>query len=724
MSEHALTRRGFLASAAAVGALAATSGLTGCASVPPAAPVEARAVHTYCGGRYSTCGLTAYVTDGKLGKLIGDGSNPNSTGKLDAVAYGYPQTAYAKNRIASPLKASGNGSFSPISWNDAYAEIADKIASITGESGGQAIACVYGANPTAAWYAPRLMGALGSANVYDFDEACNLSTISGCTQVVGGTWTSDIDHCEAVMVLGAGYEDETLPGRIAQLSAARERGASVIMVGARMGAEARLASQWVFARPGTELALLLAMSNVLVRNGRYDQAFVASQVEGFEQWVSYVSTCTPDWAEDVCGVDSATIEMLANTLANAAPAASVELPMLSTFAWNRSNSGETARAAAAFNALLGCYNQAGGACLFGEPSLQPADAKLFPAAKRAGAAYGSDEYPLAAGGSLAALFDGMQKRAVKGLIVYGANPVGVAQNPAALAKCAENLELLVVIDVQMSETAQIADYVLPDCSYLERFDLPAVIPGANPAVCSREQVLDPQVADARPCGDIFSQLAEACGKGDLFPYGIRELAQAQLDSVGLSLEALSIAGTASVPGTALEFGKLPARWNTPSGKIQLASKQCVAAGLPAVPEWVPPTAAASDGKFVLVAGKQAVQRFTDTLGAAPLMDIAKEYGLERAWISAADALKLGVKDGDQVEISNGQHTGRVAAKVTKRIAPGCVYLPDHYGSTVRDLQDASGMGLRPVGFAEFAVEPGYGGTCAGEAVVTVRKVGE
>ena len=85
--------------------------------------------------------------------------------------------------------------------------------------------------------------------------------------------------------------------------------------------------------------------------------------------------------------------------------------------------------------------------------------------------------------------------------------------------------------------------------------------------------------------------------------------------------------------------------------------------------------------------------------------------------------ELGISDGDTVEVSNEQHTGKVQVKVTQRINPDALYMPSHYGCSSKEEKTAYGVGLRQMDYVPFRIEPGYGGICSQEAVVTVKKVG-
>ena len=97
--------------------------------------------------------------------------------------------------------------------------------------------------------------------------------------------------------------------------------------------------------------------------------------------------------------------------------------------------------------------------------------------------------------------------------------------------------------------------------------------------------------------------------------------------------------------------------------------------------------------------------------------------LDAQQMNAQRAEELGISDGDTVEVSNEQHTGKVQVKVTQRINPDALYMPSHYGCSSKEEKTAYGVGLRQMDYVPFRIEPGYGGICSQEAVVTVKKVG-
>ncbi len=732
MSENAITRRSFLAGSAGVAALAATTGYVSFGAWEQAhadstaGSGETKTVHSLCNACSTKCGFTAYVVDGRLTKLIGDDDHPYAKGKLCARGYGYSQIAYSKDRLTDPLKKNDKGQFEAISWEQAYGEIAEKLKGILGSSGPEAIAMVHDPRPSGKYYTKRFMNALGSANVYTHGAACNLSKESGMTQVIGtGGYASDVANSKMTMFIGRSYADAIRPSSVMELQKAHENGANIVIVDPRCNNSRVFADQWVPINPGTDLALVLAMSNVLVTRGLYDDAYIAANTVGFEEWAKALVDFTPHWAEGITGIPATTIESLATQFAAAAPAASIEPSWRGAFGCSYQNSGETARAICLFNTLLGCWNQKGGALLTpGSSAGKLTDERFADPKKPEAKIVGSKEYPLALSGMGSNVYAAQQAKegAIKAMFFYNSNMAAGYSNTAYLSEALSNLELCVAIDVQMSETAMLADYVLPDTSYLERLELPEFIGDVVPAVALRDQVIDKVHPNTKPVDQIFSELAEACGVGQYFKFGVEELADAQLKSVGLSLEALQAAGTAHFPEKAFVYGSTP-KWKTPTEKIQFTSEACAAAGLSPYPVWVELAVMPLGNELRLIGGKQAIHSHTQTANIEDLMQITKDYDLTRVWLNTDMANRLGIKDGDEVEVSNDQHKGRCRVKVTQRMNPTALYMPSHYGCSSPDQHTAYNVGLRQMDYVPFHLEPAYGATMSQEAIVNVKKVG-
>ena len=600
---------------------------------------------------------------------------------------------------------------------------------IIAEAGPEALAIIQDPRPSGKYYSKRFMNALGSPNVYTHAAACNLSKESGIQEATGAqNFSVDFPNTKMVVFIGRSYGDGIRPSSVKSLAGAAEGGARVVIVDPRLNNSIAFADEWVPINPGTDLALILAMSNVLINRDLYDAEYVAANSVGFDEWASAIAGYTPEWAEGICDVPADTIVEIAESLAAAAPACAIEPSWRAAFGCAYQNSFETARAVCAVNALLGCWGQKGGALITSSPKVGDVDPVKFPevpkpAAKRLGDA----EYPLALSSMGTNLYvaEMAKEGKVKGLFFYNSNMAAGYSNPAQLAEDFANLDLMVVVDVQMSETAMLADYVLPECSYLERRELPEFVGGRVPVVSLRDQVLEVIHPNTRPADVIFTQLAEACGVGQYFTFTVDELADAQLRSVGTSLDELRQVGTISFPEKAYAYGKVP-EWKTPTGKIQFTSEACEAAGLSACPVWVEPQVMPNEtvGEFRLIGGKQAIHTHTQTANCEPLMDITKSYGLDRIWINAEVAERLGIADGDEVILSNTMAEGPIKVKVTERINPTAIYMPSHYGCKSPDQHTAYGVGLNFMDFVPFHMEPAYGSAMTQETLVSVQKVGE
>lgn len=735
MSEHALTRRSFLAGSAGVAAVAAAGGFMGFGAWQQAvaqeeeSPGRTEVVHTLCNACSSKCGYDAYVVDGKLTKLIADPAHPYAQGKICGRGYGYSQIAYSEDRLTDPLKKNAAGWFEAITWDQALDEIGQKVREIVEKDGPQALAMVQDPRPSGKYYTKRFMNALGSANVYTHGAACNLSKESGFTQAIGtGNFESDVANSKMTMFIGRSYADAIRPSSVAALQQAHENGAHIVLVDPRLSNSAAFADEWVPINPGTDLALILAMANTLIDQGLYDKAYVAANATGFDEWAAAIAGYTPEWAEPITGVPASTIRRLAAEFAEAAPAASIEPSWRGAFGCSYRNSGETARALCLFNTLLGCWNQEGGALLTSGVSVGKLDPEKFPSTPKVeDVIIGSTEYPLALKSMGTNLYAAQMAKTgkIKGMFFYNSNMAAGYSNPAELAELLDRLKLMVVIDVQMSETAQLADYVLPECSFLERMELPEFVGGKVPVVTLRDQVLDVIHPNTLPGDQIFTKLAEACGVGDYFGFTVEELADAQLKTVGLTLDELRQAGTIAFPDKAYSYGATP-KWKTPTGKVQFASDACEAAGLPRCPIWMEPEVMPDTeaGEFRLIGGKQAIHSHTQTANIEALMDITETYGLDRAWINASVARDLGIEDGDLVVLNNELHDGPIRVKVTERLNPTAIFLPSHYGCSSKDQRTAYGVGLNFMDFVPFHIEPGYGGAMTQETVVKVQKAGE
>lgn len=712
-----LSRRTFVGCSAGALALAAAGGVALGSTTKDGRPVyptvdelDTWAANGLCTACPNLCSYAVYGKDGSIGKLIGNSSHPHAQGTLCARGYASSKMAYASDRLTAPLKADGNGDFVEVSWDEAIEAIGDAFATAAAHDPAS-VAAIHGVEPTAAFYAERFMAALGSANSYTDPSAVDASKLGGYAQVTGATgWDVDAAKTKMLLVLG---EDPTglTPAEIADLKTAKEAGATVVFAAPVLTGASVLATEWVPVTHGAQLALVLALCNRLIADGSYDAAFLEEHATGTEAFIEAMSPYTPQWARDVAGVPSTTVVRLASQLAAAAPAAVVVDGAQGGS--GVANSGELARAVCALNTLLGCWNQPGGALLYA--TSVPADLGALALDAPEAAPLGADDYPLAASGvgSAAAAIESGKLAA---LLLVEADVVG--STSGKLADDLRKIGCVVAVDWHMSDTARCADWVLPATVTLEFAGMPAFVDAPTPVVVANDGVIDPVVAEARPVNAIVGQLAEAAGVGDAFAPSLEEFAEAQLAGAGISMGALSTAGTVALPGQGFSYGVY--NLATPSGSFELTSDAAAAAGLTAAPGWIAPAMALDDDHVNVLVLSLPTQTNTASAVVPGLASMADAYAMGRVWLNSAQAAELGIADGDEVEITtiDGAKANAVAL-LTERVVPDVVVVPAGFS-----LDDASsGRGVCAAQLVSDALETGYGAPISRAASAVVKKAG-
>lgn len=720
MSEMAITRRGFLAASAAGAALAATGAtLTGCDSTPAIDQAYAdEVVNTQCTACANQCGYAAYVVDGSIDKVVGHATNPHAAGTLCARGFGSATQATSEDRLTEPLRRKDDGTYEAVTWDVALEEIGRAVVDIKGQKGPEALAAITDGTSTADFYMTRFMNALGSANSYVDLSAGSASVASGLAQVTGyGAYEVDYAQAKMVVILGASSVEMSDPGTVVALEAAKAQGAAIVMVDSRMTDSASLATEWLPVRSGTELALVLALAHELATNGKVTPE-AAAQMEGYEAWAASLAEYTPAWAAEITGLAADRIEGLAQELAAAAPRAVLDLTWMALYGGSYGNTGELARAVAVVNAMLGSWQVDGGASVVA-PAVDLTDTVLAPVAVTA-----TDvtlaEYPLALNGSAAQALRLAHDGAIEGLFLVDANVVAEYPDPDYVKEAVESCTLTVAIAPEMTETARCCTFVLPEKTWSESDQLPVVYGAAQPTLVVSSQVIEPQVEDARSVNEIVEGLAKLTGTEGAFPFTLAEATEAYCEACGCTAEAAAALGS-----TALE-AKKTVSWPTASGKIQCASDAAAQAGLTATPAWVAPTVnpdALGFEFYRLSTGNQAVQTAAKTANEAPLAAIAKQYGLDRLWMNAEEAAKLGVAEGDKVIVENEYASAPVEVHVTETIEPATLYLASHYGVENDEQTQANGLGVRQARFVPFALETAYGAPLLQETMVSVGKAG-
>lgn len=691
-----------------------------------------RGVVTVCGGCPSECAFRAVLMpDGSVEAAVPVEGHPCRTGRLcDRGTRRLRLPSVTRGRIEHPLRRLPDGTFEEVAWDEAYASIAGRIRSLMDAGGPGALALTTGLASSARFHAERLMRALGSPNSYGSAGACDVSRLTGWRHTLGYSPESDVAHTDYIVYLGRSPLESASATEGDLVRSALDRGAQVVAVDPRRNPTVEQATDWLRIRPGRDLALLLGVAHVLVEEGLYDRDFVARHTTGFDEFARGLEPYGAAWAAEECGIGADDVVRVARGLGGSRPRSVVDCGFHGGLGVAYVNSVQTARTIALVNALLGNYGRPGG-CLAParDIPLGELDPVRFPLPPVPGAPKaGAERYPLvdpADDGLCTTLGESIGLGQVRGLIAYASNPVMGYGNAADWQRMLGGLDLLVAIDIRMSETARMADFVLPDVAFLE---CDRGVGSRGPSLFYRAQVLEPRFPDARPAARIFRELAEALGVGECLAFTDDELARAQIAPYGVDLDELRSRGFVD---TGVDLGPRTGEpvILTPTGKIDFASDVWERVGLGRVPFWQPPLVDPDPGDptaFRLINGNSAFESHTSTaMLATDALDPA-HLDMASVWINADRARKLGIADGDVVEVSSELGCDRAVARVTRGVHPEALFTSASPGGRsgsragARDASDRLGVG--PLDHTPLRYDPLTGAALTQENVVHVRRV--
>lgn len=684
-----------------------------------------------CGGR---CVVDLHVVDGRIVRIDSEDPEPDSPDRpqLRACARcrAYRERLYSPDRLTRPLKRSGkrgSGSFEPTSWEEALGDIARILRRIMAESGPDAIYLAYGTGNEGifserAWM-KRLLGLAGGWLGYygSYSTAC-AQVATPYVYGTNDTGSSRETWRDSKLIILIGFNPaDTIHGTNTSyyLKLAKEAGARIVVVDPiYTNTAGALADEWIPIRPTTDNALFDAMAYVIVSEGLEDRAFLDRLCLGFDEehmpegaphGLSYESylmglsgdglTKTPAWAEAITGIPAATIARLAREYARCKPAALVQ-----GYGPQRHARGEQFhRGGATLAAMTGNVGVRGGwAAGTGYQARRPYVAQL-PYSNPNPARISVYTWPDAIvrgegmGSELGVRGVGSLRSSIK-VILNIAGDCLVNQhtdsNSAGRILADEGLvELIVANDQFLTPSARFADYVLPADSMYERDDIVEPWEWGDYLLFMNKAVEPP--LECRNGFDWVGQLADLMSLGEEFREGLdlegwirRLVAQTAAANPGFpSLEELRERGVYRwTYGESCVAFKDEVRdpeahpFPTPSGKIEVFSPRLYAMGrpedIPAIPKYVP----AWEGPEDVVRNKyplQCIGHHTKRRAHSIFDESATMEGIEpqALWMSPKDAEDRGLRQGERARVYNGRGEALVPVKVTVRMMPGVVSLP-------------------------------------------------
>ncbi|HEY5982099.1 MAG TPA: molybdopterin-dependent oxidoreductase [Anaerolineales bacterium] len=720
--EQTVSRRDFLKlGGAAAGALAVGS------FVPPRvaqAALEAGHLNAQGDGYIPSvcemcvwrCGLLAKVKDGRVVKLDGNPDHPHSKGKLCPRGQAGIMTTYDPDRVLTPLirvGSRGEGKFRKASWEEALDIVAQKMLEIREKYGSEAMVFSSTHNLSQVQF-ENFLQAFGSPNYGTQRSLCfNAMIVSNLMTYGMEEPARNYDNLQYIIYTGRNLAEAISNSETGEMIAAIDRGAKMVCLDPRFTKTAAKATDWLPIRPGTDLAFHLALINVIIEERLYNQAFVEAYTTGFDELAASTKPYTPDWAAERTDVPAETIARIGREFAAAAPFA------LAHNGWRTSNfvnSFQAERAITILNALVGNWGtsmvhaggEEGGG--LGKPP-QPPYPRIS-AQRLDGVPWMYPFVPLKIG-----VFQQLRDSIIDenpykahGWFISRQNPVlSLPDRKKTLAAMA-SMDFIATVDVILNDTAWFSDVVLPEASYLERYD-PLAVVGDKAYI--RQPVIEPQ-GEAKSALWIYKELGSRLGMSEFFQYADEEdYIKQQLAPLGASFDSLRSQGYVELPGEAGD----QFQWQTPSGKIELKSSTLESAGFAAIPTWSEPPAPA-EGQFYLLTGKGARQTQFGTQNNQLLHKYDDE---PRLWMNAKTAKAQGLRDGDMVQVASEVGSIYVRLLATEAIRPDCVYMMPGFGHLSMGLTTAYGLGSSDSDLHVTYTDPISGGQALTQTFVTVQK---
>ncbi len=626
-----------------------------------------------------TCGW--HVTVDRSGptavalQIRGNPDHPYSKGELCPKVNKFLDRVYSDERVLYPLRRigpKGEGRFERITWDEALTEIVSRFHEIIDRDGAEAIMPYSDAGNQsllAMGFPERFWNRLGATRVV---RAICGPTVGAGVKMTNGTTKGldplEIRHSKLIILWGTNTKmtNRHLWPTIAE---ARADGAQIVVIDPIRTMTADDADWFIQPLPGTDIALMLAIVHVLIRDGLTDQQWIAEHTLGFEELVAHVAEWTPDRAATACGVPATDIERLATLYGTIRPAVIRTL----VGAEHHENGAMFFRTLACLPALVGAWRDRGGGL-----------------ARSIGVWTGS----VVDGNALErpALLDGRQPRwvnmsrlaeiltetidpPIKALVVWNCNPLVITPNVEKIRAGVLRDDLFTVVHEQfITDTARYADIVLPATTQIESTDV--VPPWGHLWLSWNDAAIEPR-GEAVSNSELFRRLAKAMGftEPELFDDDMTAIR----DSLpGIDVDELRRVGNVRVPypddGRPFGDGVFP----TASGRVEFVSEALVAMGQPALPTFVPPiegpgSALAARYPLQLLTPKQHTRFLNGSYSHLPGHG-GREAGpfLE---LCADDAAERGIADGQCVRVFNDRASIEVPARISERLRPGVVSIP-------------------------------------------------
>jgi anaerobic selenocysteine-containing dehydrogenase len=625
----------------------------------------------------SACSLDVQVEDGRVVSVRG-GGNPYTAGVICAKVSRYGERVHHPDRLLHPLERvgpKGGGQWQRISWEAALDRLAAAFAETAERDGPEAV-WPYNSGGT--------MGLVQRDGIHRLTHAMGYSrrkrTI--CTAIAIAGWSAGIGRIAGpdpremalsdLIVVWGGNPVSTQVNAMTHISRARKaRGAKLVVIDPYRTGTAAAADLHLAPRPGTDGALACAVLHVLFRDRYADRAYLAAHAEDTAALEAHLASRTPEWAAAITGLEPAAIEAFA-ALYGRTPRSYIRCG----FGFTRSRNGAVnLHAVTCLPTVTGAWQHEGGGALWQQAAIFNWDKTLTEGLdvkapdvreldmSRLGAILADDPDALQGGPP------------VRAMLIQSANPAVSAPDSARVRAGLARPDVFVAVHEQfMTETAALADLVLPATTFLEHDDIYGA--GGHSHIQAGPAILAPP-GECRANHALLSALADRLGADHAgFRLSARELADATLARSGWGgLDRLEAAGWIDAQPDFAESHFLNG-FGHPGGRFRFAPDWAAlgprAAGMPALPDhWPVAEPADADHPFRMIA-PPARQFLNTTFTNVP--ESLRREGRPTGLLHPEDGVRLGIATGDAIEVGNARGRVRLHARLAEGQQPGVVVI--------------------------------------------------
>ncbi len=648
-------------------------------------------VHTtciYCG---CGCGLFLHVEDGRVVGASPSPLHPMSSGRLCIKGWLAGEFVGHPDRLKHPLIRKGDR-LSRASWVEALSLMVASLKAIADKFGPDSLGILTSAKGTNEEnYLLMKLARAGfkTNNVDHVARLCHAPTVAGLSFAFGsGAMTNPISslaQATAILVVGSNTTEQH-PLVASYILEARSKGARLLVADPRKTQLADLADLRLAPRPGTDIAWINALLNVIIGENLIDQEFIDARTEGFGAVRQTVSDCTPKAAEKISGIPAKDLEEAARIFGSAERGAVVYAMGITQHTTGTDNvqalanlvlaTGNIGREGTGLYPLRGHQNVQGACDMGALPDLYCGYQKVAEARQKFEQAWKTklpDKSGLTALEMLAAAEDGR----MKGLFIVGENPVMSYPDISRVKKALGALEFLAVCDIFPTETSELADVVLPGASFAEK-------DGTFTSTERRIQRIRRAVStpgQARAEWEILSHIlrrldvpADYASAAEI----MEEIASLTPQYGGVRYNRLGAHGlqwpcpTLDHPGT---------------GVLHAEKFSIGRAKFRAVEHREPAETADNEYPLILTTGRSLYHFHTGTMTRRTSL-LEREVPLPAVEINLEDARSLGIRNGQPVIVETRRGSIRLEAKVTENVSKGSIFVPFHFCEAPANLLTA------------------------------------